>query len=301
VLTKAVENLKLALEPLPRSERKVRSRELVDDYAAPAQLSPSTDASPSKSATLALPDESPSVDASPITHDNPKPIQHERAGKYRKGDSRINHNFFDEELCGIEPLAQLLYFHLNRYREGTSNLTVVLTWSKLAERIPVSESTLRRAFAHLQKHKLATKAREVFGKGGAQGIVFRVVTHESPSIHASPSTGDTHKSKELKEHTQTTETPAAGVRVSSRFSLEECKRYADHLSKSGQGITNPGGYATKIYRSGEADTLIEKFLNPVPVSDKSKCPDCGGKGYYFPDPLKPETKRCLHERLHTKI
>ena len=27
----------------------------------------------------------------------------------------------------------------------------------------------------------------------------------------------------------------------SKFSLEECRRYADHLHKTGQGITNPGG------------------------------------------------------------
>ncbi len=97
-----------------------------------------------------------------------------------------------------------------------------------------------------------------------------------------------------KENTQTQD----GVSVGSKFSLEECKRYADHLKSTGQGITNPGGYATKIHRSGEADSLIEKFINPAPVLDVSKCPDCEGKGYYFPDPVKPETKRCAHERLH---
>src|ERR1700754_3582155 len=30
----------------------------------------------------------------------------------------------------------------------------------------------------------------------------------------------------------------AGVSVGSQFTLEECKRYADHLHKTGQGITN---------------------------------------------------------------
>ncbi|MBA3442198.1 MAG: hypothetical protein H0T92_20255 [Pyrinomonadaceae bacterium] len=85
--------------------------------------------------------------------------------------------------------------------------------------------------------------------------------------------------------------------MGSKFSLEECQRYAAHLKQTGQGITNPGGYATKIYRSGEADALVEKFLNPDPMIDVSKCPDCEGKGYYFPDPSKPETVRCKHERL----
>jgi hypothetical protein len=44
------------------------------------------------------------------------------------------------------------------------------------------------------------KEREAFGRGGAQGIVFRVVTGESPSTSESPSTGDTHKRKALKEN-----------------------------------------------------------------------------------------------------
>ena len=51
--------------------------------------------------------------------------------------------------------------------------------------------------------------------------------------------------------------------MGSKFSLEECQRYAAHLKSTGQGITNPGGYATKIHRSGETDSLTEKFINPT--------------------------------------
>jgi hypothetical protein len=161
---------------------------------------PSTNERASNSQPLGLPSESPSTDERASTVESPKAIRSENVATYRKGDSRINHDFFDSRLCSLGPLAQLLYFHLNRYREGGSNLTVVLSWGRLAERIPVSESTLRRAFARLNQAGLAFKEREAFGKGVAQGIVFRVVTSDSPSSYASPSTGDTHKRKALKEN-----------------------------------------------------------------------------------------------------
>lgn len=86
----------------------------------------------------------------------------------------------------------------------------------------------------------------------------------------------------------------------SKFAAEECRRYADHLAKSGQGITNPGGYATKIHRTGEADTAIEAFLLPAPPIkqvDASRCPDCHGTGYYYPHEREHGVARCKHERL----
>jgi biotin operon repressor len=175
---------------------------------------------------------------------------------------------------------------------------------KLAERTNIKMTSLKAAIKQLESHGLIVKSSINLGYGKQQGIEYRVsdtgrqpdTDRQSPRGRQ-PVSGYIKDKHILKEHTQTSETPAASVSVGSKFSLEECKRFADHLSKTGQGITNPGGYATKIHRSGEADALVEKFLNQTPKLDASKCPDCGGKGYYFPDPTKPETKRCLHERL----
>jgi hypothetical protein len=58
----------------------------------------------------------------------------------------------------------------------------------------------------------------------------------------------------------------------SRFNLSDCRRYAEHLKATGQGIINPGGYATKIHRTGEADELIETFLS-VESFEQSALPD----------------------------
>ena len=86
----------------------------------------------------------------------------------------------------------------------------------------------------------------------------------------------------------------------SEFTVDECRRYADHLAKSGQGITNPGGYATKIQRTGEADAAIRAFLVPAPPVkhvDASRCPDCHGTGYYYPRGREHGVARCKHEHL----
>ena len=85
--------------------------------------------------------------------------------------------------------------------------------------------------------------------------------------------------------------------MGSKFSLEECKRFAEHLQKTGQGINNPGGYATTIFRSGEADAQIEAFLNPPTTVESGGCPDCGGSGYYYPEGVEKGVKICKHEKL----
>jgi hypothetical protein len=89
------------------------------------------------------------------------------------------------------------------------------------------------------------------------------------------------------------------VGVGSRFTHEECRKYADHLRKTGQGITNPGGYATTIYRTGEADELIEMWLNPPVQIDISQCPECQGRGFAYVDRTNHDkgVRLCKHEKL----
>jgi hypothetical protein len=87
------------------------------------------------------------------------------------------------------------------------------------------------------------------------------------------------------------------VREVSRFTAEECRRYAEHLRSTGQGISNPGGYATTIHRTGEADELIERFLMPAEATqevDASKCPDCKGSGFYYPEGPAGGVRKCRH-------
>lgn len=113
-----------------------------------------------------------------------------------------------------------------------------------------------------------------------------------------PQRGNNKNNKDLiNTHTNT---DAVGVR--SKYSLEECRRYAEHLRSTGDGITNPGGFATAIHRSGEADEMIERFLSPAPTSaqsDTSSCPDCQGTGFYYPKGKDQGVAKCPHSRLTT--
>ncbi|HEU0144814.1 MAG TPA: hypothetical protein VFQ47_08510 [Nitrososphaera sp.] len=118
-----------------------------------------------------------------------------------------------------------------------------------------------------------------------------------------PDTINKNSNKDLINTHSNTE----NVRVGSRFTIEECRKYAKHLQSTGQGINNPGGYATTIHRTGEADMLIESFLHPEeapsPASnpDTSQCPDCHGSGFYYPKGIEGGVARCKHEQLRKEV
>jgi hypothetical protein len=143
------------------------------------------------------------------------------------------------------------------------------------------------------------------GYGKDQGVEYRVLTvgwqpGQSSQLAESrqPAAGP-NKVKTQKENTQTQGGLAAGVRVGAKFTIEECRRYAEHLRSTGQGINNPGGYATMIHRTGEADELIERFLKPAAAAevDASECPDCKGSGFYYPEGPAGGVAKCRHEKL----
>lgn len=178
---------------------------------APSPLvdgSPTTDGSPTissratKAEPVALPQGSPTIRDSPTARERPK--RRTRA-EYRMGDSRTNHDFFDNELCPLPPLSQLLWLHLNRYRDHGSDLTVVLSWKRLAERFGDAQmhvNSMRRAFVPLERAGLAVKERAVYGKGGEQGIIFRLYTHGSPTVDSSPTASDGNKRTALKDNSK---------------------------------------------------------------------------------------------------
>jgi len=99
---------------------------------------------------------------------------------------------------------------------------------------------------------------------------------------------------------QPTHEVVTAVMPGSKFSLEQCRDYADHLQKSGQGIINPGGYAKTIWRSGEADSFIEEFVSKketvTSLNDKL-CPDCKGTGIKASEGEEPSDVACTHPRL----
>jgi DNA-binding Lrp family transcriptional regulator len=214
---------------------------------------------------------------------------------------------------------QAVYEQLYRLTWGYERPRVVVGFPKLADRANVGESTARAAAKALEKKGLIRRHGVVFGLNHEQGVEWEVFPPtalvkylrsreerrqrgsklKGPLKSEGPADFGPMKDNVLfsKEHTQT----QVGVGANSRFSLEECRRYAEHLKQTGQGIINPGGYATKIFRSGEADALIEAFLNPPAPLDINRCPDCHGSNFIYIDPTNHDrgVRPCKHDSLKT--
>ncbi len=125
------------------------------------------------------------------------------------------------------------------------------------------------------------------------------------------------KKTHTQRHLRAAGAPDVVVGQGSKFSPEDCQRYANHLHTSGQGITNPGGFATTIYKSGLQDHQIASWLAggdpervqsgepPAPqielTTNPPDCPDCNGSGWSERDPQKKLYARCPHPRLKKEV
>lgn len=220
-------------------------------------------------------------------------------------------DYLDRQLT---PFEQSIYKHLYRLSWGFEKATCTIGFPKLAERTNMSETAARQAAKGLVRKGLVKKRGMVFGKGVEQGVEWevlpppaltkhkeeknrRVMRNAGPAVNAGP-TGKQGPvpSTPIKETTQK-EIPQTQAGVSgSRFSLEHCRRYAEHLHKTGQGIVNPGGFATKIHRSGEADELIEAFVHPAAQKPQT-CPLCErSNGFIYVDEADRDkgVRACRH-------
>ncbi len=226
-----------------------------------------------------------------------------------KGHCRWPHALTDSLFKLLDVPERVVYEQLFRLSWGFGKDFCTIGLPKLAERSGLKPTATHGAVARLTKKGLVIKAAATFGKNKEQGITYRLplpewlVRNERLSLNERLSPDDSNKVNTQKETHNTEEAPAAneklGVRVGSRFTIEECRRYAKHLQSTGQGINNPGGYATTIHRTGEADELIAAFLTPVepsPTVDVSQCPDCGGSGFKR-SVTGAGVAKCKHERL----
>jgi hypothetical protein len=267
----------------------------------------------SKNTFMARPMDSPAIADSPSnldslsTEDNPE-ANFKQSLPEKAGRLDLPHRYTDHACSLLSPDEQAVYLQLYRLSWGWGKDTCFISNPRLSERSSVPETTLRRVVKKLIAKKLAEIIDRKFGSQREQGIVYRVSKLDSPSSTDGPATMDRlsavapNKVNTQKENTQTQEPPAAGVSVGSRFTIEECRRYAKHLQSTGQGINNPGGYATTIHRTGEADMLIERFLHPEASDsssnqDISQCPDCQGTGFYYPKGIEGGVARCKHNQL----
>jgi hypothetical protein len=222
---------------------------------------------------------------------------------------------FDKILPSLKPAEQLVLLRLYRLTRGFNKEICRVTIGKLATSCNIGTTATRLAVRALASRgyirRVGTDVADT--NQNNRGIDFEMLLPAAaptrrggasrpvaPPVDAAPPAGVANKIKTIKENTQTQE-PSASVGVGSKFTIEECRRYAEHLRSTGQGINNPGGYATTIHRTGEADALIEVFLNPAESArtelDTSKCPDCSGTGFYYPEGREKGMARCKHPQL----
>jgi hypothetical protein len=96
-------------------------------------------------------------------------IQQAEQITYRKGHSRHNHDFWDSIISQLPGNEQNVYSWLYRFREGNSNITIVLSLPTLAARCGVDEKTVGRAVKRLVDKGFVRDYSNHFGKGRAQG------------------------------------------------------------------------------------------------------------------------------------
>ena len=232
--------------------------------------------------------------------------------------TRIPNEVFEDILPTLRTSEQSILLRLYRLTWGFQKDSCHVSMGKLGKACNLSARQVTTCIQVLEKRRLIKRIHvDLDNKNQHErGVTFRMLLPQAARAKPSPpaiispaakiSAGEViadNKVNTQKENTQTQEAPAAGVRVGSKFTLEECRRYAKHLQSTGQGINNPGGYATTIHRTGEADLLIESFLHPEAAGessanlDTSQCPDCNGTGFYYPQGTEGGVARCKHERL----
>jgi DNA-binding MarR family transcriptional regulator len=245
-------------------------------------LTPDPSASQTRSSAEPVSDLNPST-RPPRTRSSTEPVRH------TDGFTGIINHLLDDILPTLDPAEQVVLLRIYRLTHGHGNATCKVSRQKLVNKTGVKRTRLLQALSKLEERgfikRLAddTSNTDIYNRGMSFQILLegvKPVRTANPSDIRTRSSDEPNKVNTLKENTQTQDVPSAGVRVGSKFTIEECRRYAESLRNA--GIKNPGGYATTIHRTGEADTLIESFLSPTAVSstpDVSRCPDCHGSGF----------------------
>jgi hypothetical protein len=269
-------------------------------HAPPAQPAPDVQNAPDAPKALPPPHDAPDAQHAPPAL--PAPVA---------GFTRVPNDMLDRILPTLDTYGQSLLLRLYRLSRGFNSDTCNVSVGKLASACNFSTRKVQMGLAALELRGLIQRLTEDHKNRdfNLRGITFRILVsdpsparHTPPARHASDaqhSPGAPNAPNKVNTQKENTQTQEVGARVGSRFTIEECRTYAQHLQSTRQGINNPGGYATTIHRTGEADELIERFLNPISSIqvDASQCPDCKGSGFYYPNGPTGGVAKCKHEKL----
>jgi DNA-binding Lrp family transcriptional regulator len=221
-------------------------------------------------------------------------------------------DIWDKIIPTLDVYDQSVLWQLYRLTRGYHRDTCTIGLPKLASRCNIGKRQVSTSVERLEKRGLIERLGADYSNKdkSLRGNIYRVNLPEGKLARratvayqagdAQPATvasGAPMKTTTQKEITQTQ------VRGVSRFSLDECRAYADHLHKTGAGINSPRAFAASIYKTGNSDADIETFLNPPAQTDISRCPDCRGTGFIYIDTSNHDkgVRPCKHEPLKQAI
>jgi hypothetical protein len=191
---------------------------------------------------------------------------------------------------GKEPINDPYDYALMNYRTARRDV-IIRTWLKAEEKAKRTKQTRKSQLVIKSKHRF--EACKSYAGAQTEKRGKQSIEDYAAMIQASGKE-DAAIDRWLQEAKIT------GA-AKSRFTLEECKQYANHLHLTGQGIKQPAAYAKTIFRSGEDDAEIERLLSrdtAVKIAtDFNACPDCKGKGVYYPNGFAQGVKKCKHPNL----
>lgn len=295
-----------------KQQKEKAAAKAAEDIAAAEDISPHANSSPAENSSA--PEIPPLQPLKIAAAENPSapaifshPEQH----------TRIPNEIFEDVLPTLRTSEQSILLRLYRLTWGFQKDSCHVSMGKLGKACNLSPRQVTTCIQVLEKRQLVKRVHVDLNNKNQheRGVTFQMLLPQAARAKSSPPAISSHpaiisageeiadnKRNTLKENTQTQDALPAGVRVGSKFTLEECRQYAKHLQSTGQGINNPGGYATTIHRTGEVDVLIESFLHPEIVNthpnlNTSQCPDCNGTGFYYPQGTDGGVARCKHERL----
>jgi hypothetical protein len=222
-----------------------------------------------------------------------------------RGFLKVPNDLIYRTLPSLKPSEAIAFLRLYALSHGFQKNTCTVSLDNLANACHLSRTQIRVCVRSLEKKRLVRNlgVDNTNSNRELRGLTFEVLIQPASRAETAPhavsaSHTETAPNKEKNKSKDTHNTE--GVRVGSRFSLKQCREYATHLNMTGQGIINPGGYATTIFRTGEADEAIAEYLHPAETSngiDASRCPDCHGTNFYYPNGIDSGVARCKHERL----
>lgn len=230
---------------------------------------------------------------------------------------RFAYEVLDHVLAKLDPYPRTVLLRLYRLAAGWNADTCHVSIGKLSEHCKIGATKIRTCLRALESDGYIKRISiDVSNKNqNERGITFKVLLpriatsrgvapsrNEGATPHEAPSHGEPNKEKAFKENTPTREQPqaAAGVSVSSRFSLKECLSYARHRKSLDPNMRSAEAVGRKLYETGREDELIAEWLatKDMPTRDSSQCPDCHGTGMYYPEGFgKGGVKKCNHEKL----